>query len=231
MGMTDRTSRIPSRRRLTLTPPPAITPIEDWGQAWEQIVRIAAAVNRVAAVAEALDGVIPEMQDDTHEAQIQSARCTVAVESLDGRLARMESAVSAPHVCVQEKPVIDLVTLLRNQAQTLSTFSNEVVAVRERLSASDTAIMHLSQNIARNAGRRRELIFYIVGVLIAFLGAVGGAIWYVAQMAKTLELEASQRQRDQVQIMERFDRLHAPVSRPTLGQIFPPRANPVDPNE
>jgi hypothetical protein len=189
-------------------------------------VRIAAAVNRVAAVAEALDGVIPEMQDDTHDAQIQSARCTVAVESLDGRLARMESVVSAPHICSQEKPVSDLVILLRDQAQMLAAFSTEVVSVRERLSSADSSLSHLHQNIARNASRRRELIFYFMGVIIAFLGAIGGAIWYVAQMAKTLELESSQRQRDQIQIMERFDRLHVPVSPPTLGHIFPPRSNP-----
>lgn len=194
------------RKRLSMTPPPY--PIQDWESAWNSIVKMSTAVNRIAHVAES----IPKIHEDAHVARVESTRAAAMAEALGVRVEHLEEEVRKPHVCKQAETIDDIERSIREQAHDSALAGADISAVRERVTQATEAIGDVHDKLREQAKRRATWVMWVGGVLIAFLGAVAGAIWYVAQMAKTLEIEAEQRQRDTAQIIERLNFPHRALS-------------------
>jgi hypothetical protein len=85
--------------------------------------------------------------------------------------------------------------------------SADSALARERISIADEDIESVQVKMSSAASRRRDFFYWIAGLVITGFGSIGGAIWFVAQMATTLEMESVQRQRDISVIIDRLDQI------------------------
>ncbi len=220
-------SEEPKRRRsLALTPPPTPTPINDWGEAWNQIAKTNAGVTQIAGIVENLSATVGEIHDNVEEARREATRAAILAESLDKRVERAEQHAATSHPCRRTSDIEELSTGVQTAQQVAQHAQLAQEVDKVRLSQVTVAIETLEQRIQRAAERRRNWLIWGLGILVALLGAASGAIWYVAQMAKTLELESNQRQQDQVQIIQQLEKMRPAVNR---DSIEPPRGYKANP--
>jgi len=214
------------RRRLSMTPPPY--PLQDGDAAWSSVTKMVQAVNRIARRVED----IPDIKENARaartqaqEARLEATRASTLAASLDARVERLEEAIAKPHMCVQGEAITNIASLAKAQDLILHQLVSDAAAVQARIDNLDEDTDKAHQRISQAAARRRNLTVWVIGMLIALLGTAAGAVWNVAQMAKTLELETSQRQRDQAQIIERLESFQLRVLR-NKSTIEAPRAHP-----